>query len=556
VKRLAAATILVVTILTCAPAFGGTWSAPGDAALSGSLVKGAGAWLELPWSIVWQCTTNEPRSVERLANGNTLVARGYMRVVEEISPAGTVVWEYREDESFAPWHATRLAGGNTLIVSRRAGEVIEVDRAGQVVWRYGGADVAREIGVTLVPGYPGYLQDPFSATRLPNGHTLICDNQGGLVLEVRTSDYDPAQLNDGYTADSVIWSCAPGGTGWPKTAQRLANGNTLIAASEFVIEVDPGGAPTWQPAAGLLREPISAYRLDDGSTLVAEEKSTGSTAGRVVRLNPAGDIVWEFSTLSLLGLEDIGLSSPRRAVPGTDGSILIADEDNNRLIELGRAFSGTSESAQLDCELPGARKQFTSLAATIDAPTGTSATVSYAIDGGPWQTLSGTTLPAGTFGTRIAYRVALSTTRRDITPRLLGVSIGYEAAPAQPNGPPGTGTGSGSTGTAGGTGTGKGAGGTMSGAGGYTTGGTLPSSSIVTGALSTQRGWTMARVGPSVAGGASGDGSPGETPGANGAPAPGASGLLVLGTLYGFGLLSVPLQHLTALLLRRPLAAP
>ena len=276
-------------------------------------MKGTGTWLELPWTIIWQHATNEPRSVERLPNGNTLIARGYMGVVEEVTPPGTVAWEYRGDASFFPWHATRLPSGNTLIVSRRADEVFEVTPAGAIVWRYGGSDVSREASATLVPGYPGYVQDPFSASRLANGNTMICDNQSGLVLEVRTSDYRAGEMNDGYTPDSIVWSYAPGGAYWPKTAQRLSNGNTLIAASDVVVEVDASGSAVWQLGVPVLRQPVSAYRLEDGTTLIAEERSPDSLVGRAVRVNSAGEILWSFSTANLLGLDDPrALVSPAR----------------------------------------------------------------------------------------------------------------------------------------------------------------------------------------------------------------------------------------------------
>lgn len=547
---------LVVTVLAlavwCTPASAATWSADVASAFSGSLTANEDGQLELPWTIVWQVATNEPRSVERLPDGNTLVARGYMGVVEEFTPAGTIAWSYRGDATFYPWHATRLASGNTLIVGRRSDDVIEVTPDGTIVWRYGGLSVPREPGAELVPGYPGYLQDPFSASRLPNGNTLICDNQSGLVLEIRSVDYRPGEINDGYTSDSVVWSCSPGGSSWPKTAQRLANGNTLIAASETLVEVDASGTTVWQLGPPVLREPVSGYRLEDGTTLIAEERSSDTTLGRVVRVNSAGEVLWEFSAVSLLGLDDDGLSTPRRAIPGTDGSILIADEDNNRLVELGYAQSGEAQTAQLDCGLPGARKSFTSISMDLDVPAGTTATAEYSIDGGAWQSAAGA-LPANTYGTLIAVRVRMSSTRRDLTPRLLGIAIGYEAAPESPTGGgagtgTGTGTGTGSrprrsTGT--GTQSGTAATGVMAGGDGYTTGGTISDAPAGFGALSQQRGWAMATVGASPYPGTSGTGT-------GGGSAPSADGLLALGAMYGAGVLSVPLQRLLLLLLHRP----
>lgn len=546
-RRLFAALFVAVAVAAYAsPASGATWTAAGDAALSGTLARGSGAWTELPWTILWQQSVNEPRSAERLASGNTLVACGMAGVVRELGPTGTVVWEYREpgNSLFSPWHATELPGGTILIVSRREREVLEVTRAGELVWRYGGPDVIREGAPTATPR-PGELVDPFFAVRLPDGDTLICDNQGGRVLQVRTGDWNPTATDDGYTTASLTWQYTPPDGGWPKYAQRLPGGNTLIAGpSNRVFEIDPAGAIVWELPAAYAAQPVAAVRLADGSTLVADE------AGAALRVDASGAIIWRFATDSLLGISDGGLDATRRVLEGTNGSILIDDEGHDRLLELGRALDGAGESGLLDCGLPGVRKLFTSVDVQTDVPEGTTLTVAYSVDGGPWQTLSGSTLPAGTYGTLIRYRIEMTSLRHDTTPRLLGVSIGYEPAP-ESTGSNGTGSGSGSgsdtrsgrtnrTGTTRGTGTG-----TMAVGEGYTSGGVSASSSVVTGALSVQRGWAMdavaISVGPDVGGGN----------GTGGSPAPDLGGLLALGTVYSAGIVSAAIQRLLAVLIHR-----
>ena len=551
-RRAISIALLITALAWCTPAVAAAWSATGDATFNGSLVKGDGSWLELPWEIVWQQPVPDIRSLERLDNGNTLVSSG-LGFVQVLSPGGAVVWEYRltDRPEFTPWHATMTPSGNVLIVSRREGTVFEVDYdTKEMVWRYGQ-------GVTETAA-PGWVVDPFMATRLPNGNTLICDNRGERVFEVRTSDYVAGAPDDGYTAESIVWTFVAAPTTRPKYAQRLPSGNTLIAgASHGVLEVDPGGAVVWQVGPGVLDEPVSAVRLANGNTLIAEERSLDSTLGSVLIVNPSGEIVWRYGVMSLLGLDDIGLSAPRRAVPSPDGSILIADQRNSRVLELGYTLTGDAATPPLDCGLPGARKLFTSISVDLDVPAGTTAAAEYSIDGGAWQTLGGSALPSGTYGTLVAVRVTMATTRRDKTPRLLGLSIGYEPAPESAGGSgtgTGTGTGSGSgsrSGTKSGrsttTGTAAGTGGTMTGGGGYTTGGVSGSASVVAGPLSVQRGWAMDSVSISV--GPDVDG-PGDL-GGGGSPAPDLGGLLALGTIYTAGVLSVPLQRLLALLFLR-----
>jgi len=147
-RLLVTVAVLIAVVASCEPALAGTWTEPDVTGLSGSLRKGEGAWLELPWTVIWQLgpivpgAPLDPRAVERLANGNTLVTSRDSRGVYEVSPAGGVVWSYTtaDDSLLTPFHATRLANGNTLIVDRWQETVIEVDPSGSVVWRYGVPD--------------------------------------------------------------------------------------------------------------------------------------------------------------------------------------------------------------------------------------------------------------------------------------------------------------------------------------------------------------------------------------------------------------------------------
>lgn len=545
-RRALSIALLACALAWCAPAAGATWTGAVETVFTGSLVKGTGAWLELPWEVIWQKSVADIRSVERLPNGNTLVSSG-VGFVQVLSPAGAVLWEYRPTDrpEFTPWHATMTPAGNVLIVSRREGTVFEVDYdSKETIWRYGQ-------GVTETSS-PGWIADPFMASRLPNGNTLICDNRGEHVFEIRTTDYVAGAPNDGYTADSIVWSFTAETGTRPKYAQRLASGNTLITGPSYsVLEVAPSGAVVWQVGPGVLDEPVSGIRLDDGNTLIAEERSLDTTLGGVLLVNQAGEVLWRYSVMSMLGLDDLGLDSPRRAVPTPEGGILIADQRHSRVVELGYVQEGSAQTAQLDCGMPGARKSFGSISVELDAPEGTTAIAEYSIDGGPWQTVRGA-LPASAYGTLVAVRVRMSSTRHDLTPRLYGVTIGYEPAPESPTGS-GTGTGTGSgTGrgsasrrTAGtGTRPGTVAAGVMAGGEGYTAGGTISEATVSSGPLSLQRGWAMASADANPLPGAPGGGT-------GGGSAPPADGLLALGAVYGAGIVSVPLQRLLLLLLHR-----
>lgn len=558
-RRLAIIAVVVAVIsLWSSPAFAARWSDPDITRLAGSLVPDETGGMVLPWTVVWQLdalvpgSPMDPRAVERLSNGNTLITSRDSRGVYEVDTDGAIVWSYTaaDDPALTPFHATRTSAGTTLIVDRWRPMVFEVDASGAVIWRY--TD----------------LYDPFHATRLPNGNTLIAENQACRVIEVRSSDYDPGAPNDGYDPSSVVWSYGVLGElasdhgyaepylQWPKYAQRLPNGNTLIVdeAAHRVLEVTPAKTVTWSYGVpgvsgaepGYLNEPASAERTSDGSTIITDGRNN-----RVIRVDTGGDIVWQFSATNLLGLDDIGLLGPRRAQPTPSGSILIADEGNDRLIELGRQASGTGTSASIDCGLPGARKQFTRLAVTALTPDGTDARVSYSIDGGAWRSLSGITLPAGTYGTTIRYRVTLETSRLDVTPTVVRASIDYEPAPEQAADDPGDGSGSSSGGS------GSGASGgtrrppssarrsvlpgtttdTKRSPGGYTSGENVEAVTALGGIAGTYRGWEMGVVTDTTLG----SGPPGSA-----APRPPTRGLLLLVIVYAFGAVSVPAWDIIA----------
>ena len=117
------------------------------------------------------------RQVRRLDNGNTLICASTEDKVLEVSPEKKVVWSY---EVPFPYLATRLANGNTLISSGdgygspRGFFVVEVDKDGKEVWKYGGADAPEE----------QQLKWPSGHVRLANGNTLIAEARGSAIREV------------------------------------------------------------------------------------------------------------------------------------------------------------------------------------------------------------------------------------------------------------------------------------------------------------------------------------------------------------------------------------
>jgi hypothetical protein len=153
-----------------------------------------------------------------------------------------------------------------------------------------------------------------SAQRLANGNTLIADTGNNRVIEVDANGLVQREH------DSLSQ---------PTDARRLANGNTLLVDSgnHRVVEVNAAGQIAWQfgttGVAGTgarLREPSKAERLPNGNTLLID---TGNH--RVIEVNANRQIVRSFAS---------GLSAPHAAVRLANGNTLIADTGNNRIVEM------------------------------------------------------------------------------------------------------------------------------------------------------------------------------------------------------------------------------
>ena len=125
-----------------------------------------------------------------------------------------------------------------------------------------------------------------SAQRLANGNTVVADNGRMKVIEVN---------RDG----KIVWEFAVPNTNKRKhptmrQVRRLANGNTLICASteDRVIEVSPDGKVVWSYVVPF---PYLATRLANGHTLISSGDGYGSPRGFfVVEVDRSGKEVWKY----------------------------------------------------------------------------------------------------------------------------------------------------------------------------------------------------------------------------------------------------------------------
>lgn len=147
-----------------------------------------------------------PMGIERLANGNTLVACADALQVIEVAPDKSTVWKVQL--AGRPVEAHRLGDGRTLVALQNEQRVVEVDSTGKVVWEI------HNIGMV------------FSAQRLDSGTTLVA-----CIGRPEVCEYD--------RAGQVVWS--RGAFSNPYYVQRLANNNTLVVDASGITEIDHSG---------------------------------------------------------------------------------------------------------------------------------------------------------------------------------------------------------------------------------------------------------------------------------------------------------------------------
>jgi hypothetical protein len=156
-----------------------------------------------------------------------------------------------------------------------------------------------------------------SAQRLANGNTVIADTGRMRVIEV-----DPN--------DKVVWEFkVPNNNKRPnptmRQIRRLDSGNTLICASteDTVLEVDQQGKVVWHYD---LPFPYLATRLANGNTLISSGDGYGSKKGYfVIEVDPQGKEVWKY------GGDD---APPDMQLPWPSGHVRLAN--GNTLISLAR----------------------------------------------------------------------------------------------------------------------------------------------------------------------------------------------------------------------------
>jgi hypothetical protein len=272
--------------------------------------------------------------------GNILITDQFNNRVIEISPSGSIVWQFGNGpgdtsaNAIAGTNDAERVGSLTLMsgtgvppgatTNCKTGcvdnRVLLVDQGGNIVWQYG------QFGVT---GFgPNQLNTPVQNTYLPNGNVLITDQGNERIIEVQRTD------------NSIVWQYGQNGVigigpnqlNNPNAAELLPNGHILISdennnrAIEVTHTMSSHIVATFT-AHGTVSGVAFASRLSNGDTLI-----TDSNNARIVEVDKKDNPVWQYFTNTRPGSNSAPL--PTRAVRLANGDTLISDQFNDQVIEV------------------------------------------------------------------------------------------------------------------------------------------------------------------------------------------------------------------------------
>ena len=252
------------------------------------------------------------------------------RVVEVDRDGNRIVWEYDWYDAFIHWHevhdADRLPSGETAIIDMGNDRAFTVNRAGEITWEWR----ARE---HIGPGsdfwdeyVPAGEREAFRPTGPESDWTHMNDidalADGTFQLSIRNFDVVIVVDPETNTIESVTGR--PGADGVlseQHDPNRIESADTLLVAdseNDRVVEYALGSEEMVWQYRGVddpVQWPRDADRLPNGHTLVADSRNF-----RVLELDADGDVVWEHSLAEERGIvydvDRVGLPEEPDDVPG------------------------------------------------------------------------------------------------------------------------------------------------------------------------------------------------------------------------------------------------
>jgi hypothetical protein len=231
----------------------------------------------------WDSGRKGARDGYVLENGNVLIAWG--DVVKEFTRKKKVVFEYRKSpECRELGTVQRLPNGRTLITELgKKPRLLEVENDGTIA-----------VDVPLKPETDNAHMQTRMARKLPNGNYLVPH-----LLAFKVKEYTP----EGDVVNVIRTDLAELGgrkaENWPFTAIRLKNGNTLVNLTHGnkTAEFAADGSVVWKVTNDDVEgkpfdDPCGAQRLANGNTVVASYHAPQGI--KLFELTRDKKIVWKY----------------------------------------------------------------------------------------------------------------------------------------------------------------------------------------------------------------------------------------------------------------------
>ncbi len=262
-------------------------------------------------SLEWEMKVGAIHDAWVLPDGNVLFQQGWTRIVE-VTPDKKTVWEYDAAKSNGnagkpvEVHAFQRTGPNTtMIVESGPARIIEVDRDGKI---------RQEIKLKV--DHPSAHSDTRLVRKIKNGNYLVAHESDGVVRE-----YDRTGRIVWEFEVPLFGKERKGGHG-PEafgnsvfSASRLPNGNTLIGGGNghCVLEVTPRKEIVWKLEQNDLPGITLAWvtrveRLANGNTLLGNCHA-GPENPQFIEVTHDKKVVWTFKDF-----KNFGNSMPVQAV--------------------------------------------------------------------------------------------------------------------------------------------------------------------------------------------------------------------------------------------------
>jgi hypothetical protein len=275
------------------------------------------------WSFPVRTKLNsEVHDVNPLPSGEFLLTDMANERIFTVAPNGTVTWQWNASQRYdAPPDPTRqdwlhindvdrigpdrymvsVREANQLVVIERGKGVVDVinedERGSSDASCRGDGDLRdynNDSGGDIRCGDPAVIKQQHNPQYLGPNVILVADSENDRVVELhkRNGEWE------------IAWGVDSAGgipLDWPRDADRLPNGNTLITdtRNNRIVEVTPDGTAVWSTETGIW--PYDAERLPYGELLGDD---------RLERLNGTSDTLGRGgeSTLPLLSRAHAGLS--------------------------------------------------------------------------------------------------------------------------------------------------------------------------------------------------------------------------------------------------------